>query len=309
MKRPDIDKLTALNFGAGRPAALTQLLAAMYTIRRPSCLAGVDYLKRLTGPAGQEKAMTIAAIHNPWMPFLKPNPKAALRLFCFPYAGGNALIYRNWQDALPVSVEVCPVQIPGRGSRLAEPPIADLTLLVNCISEGIHSFLDKPFAFFGHSMGAMVSFELARCLRRQGLPQPIALVVSGRRAPQTPSTSVPSYTGSDEALIEDLRRLDGTPKEVLEHPELLQMVLPILRADFEACHTYKYYPEPPLDCAILAFGGLYDKEETRHRMFGWREQTSRDFDLWMLPGNHFFLQTCESALLARLSWELRRLQR
>lgn len=253
--------------------------------------------------------MTITAIQNPWVPFLKPNPQAALRLFCFPYAGGNALIYRNWQEALPASVEVCPVQIPGRGNRLAEPPITDLTGLVDRISEGIGSLLDKPFAFFGHSMGAMVGFELARCLRRQGLPRPIALFVSGRRAPQIPSTTLPSYKGSDAELIEDLRRLNGTPREVLEQPELLQMVLPILRADFKACLTYRYHPEPPLDCPILAFGGLHDEEETRPRMLGWREQTSSDFDLWMLPGNHFFLRTCEFALLDRLSWELRRLHR
>jgi medium-chain acyl-[acyl-carrier-protein] hydrolase len=145
--------------------------------------------------------------------------------------------------------------------------------MVKSISEVIEPHLDKPFAFFGHSMGAMISHDLARALRRKYGVEPVHLFVSGRRAPQMPRTRKTTYDLPEPEFIEELRRLNGTPQEVLDQPELMQLMIPLLRADFSVCQTYQYEPEPPLTCPITVFGGLED-ETTREELVGWRAQTS-----------------------------------
>jgi len=241
---------------------------------------------------------------NPWIANYRPNPQARLRLFCFPYAGGNSTIYRNWPTSLPDLIEVCPVHLPGRAGRLNEQPFHKLLPLVEAAGAALSPYLDKPFAFFGHSMGAMISFELARLLRRQNRALPLHIFASGRRGPQVPDREDPTYNLPQSVFIEELRRLNGTPKDVLEHPELMQLMTQLLRADFEVCQTYDYRPEPPLKCPITAFGGLQDVDITREDMEGWRVQTAVAFTLRMLPGDHFFLHTQESIVLEALSREL-----
>jgi medium-chain acyl-[acyl-carrier-protein] hydrolase len=166
--------------------------------------------------------------------------------------------------------------------------------------------LATPFAFFGHSMGAMISFELARRLRREHDREPIHLFVSGRRAPQLPITEPPTYNLPEPQLIEDLRRLNGTPRAVLENPELLQLVLPLLRTDFEVCQTYTYTPQAPLSCPITVFGGLQDTEAPRESLAAWREQTTSSFTLRMFPGDHFFLHTTQHDMLRIIYEQLSR---
>src|SRR5882724_6229499 len=200
---------------------------------------------------------------NSWVGSPKPNGQSRLRLFCFPYAGGNSTIYRSWPDRLPPSIDVWPVHLPGRGGRLHEPAYTQLMPLVEAAAEALLPYLDKPFAFFGHSMGAMISFELSRLLRRRRAPQPLHLSVSGRQAPQVKDWDPPTYNLPEPEFVEELRRLNGTPKGVLEHPELMQLMIPLLRADFEVCQTYSYTPEVPLDCPVTAFGGLNDQDVTR----------------------------------------------
>ena len=251
--------------------------------------------------------MASALPPTPWLVFSKPRPQARLRLFCFPYAGGGASIFRGWPESLPASVEVCPVQLPGRERRLRERAFTRMTPLVQEIAKAMTPHLDKPFAFFGHSMGATVSFELARYLRRDYGLEPEHLFVSGRRAPQIPDTDPPTYHLPEEEFVEDLRQLNGTPTEVLEHTELLGLLLPLLRADFELIQTYRYIAEPPLDCPISAFGGLQDDEEGRNLLEGWKEQTTAPFALHMFPGDHFFLHSSQGMLLQTLSRELEQL--
>jgi medium-chain acyl-[acyl-carrier-protein] hydrolase len=239
-----------------------------------------------------------------WLPSFRPNPRASLRLFCFPYAGGSNLIFREWPADLPAHVEVCAVQLAGRGGRLYEKPHTKMEPLVPDVAQALQPYLDKPFAFFGHSMGALISFELARWLRRQDKPEPLHLFVAGHGAPQIPATDPYTFDLPEAEFIEELRRLNGTPKEVLLHTELMQLRMPLLRADFELTQTYTYTAEPPLTCPISAFGGLADEEVKRELIEQWREQTRSSFSLSMFPGDHFFLNTARQQLLHTLSREL-----
>ena len=249
--------------------------------------------------------MTIAP-SNLWVTCPKLNPQASLRLFCFPYAGGSALSFRNWPDLLPATIEVCPIELPGRGMRLKEAPFTQLAPLVEEIVQSLLPYLDKPFAFFGHSMGGLTSFEVARLLRRTYARNPAHLFVSGRRAPQIPDSDSPIHTLPDAEFLKELHRLNGTPEEVLANEELMQLLLPTLRADFAALETYTYQPESPLSRPITAFGGLQDPDVSCDMLEAWQEQTSATFSLQMFLGDHFFIHTAQSLLLQSLTQILNR---
>lgn len=250
--------------------------------------------------------MTIAP-SNPWVTYPKPNPHASLRLFCFPYAGGGALSFRGWPDRLPPTIEVCPIELPGRGMRLREAPFTRLSLLVEAIAQSLLPHLDKPFAFFGHSMGALISFELARLLLRANGCSLTHLFISGRRAPQIPEPKPPIHRLPETEFLEELRHLNGTPEAVLANEELMQLLLPTLRADFAVLETYTYRLEPPLNYPITAFGGLQDPDVSCEMLGAWRDQTSTTFSLQMLPGDHFFLHTAQPLLLQSLNQALNRI--
>jgi medium-chain acyl-[acyl-carrier-protein] hydrolase len=249
--------------------------------------------------------MTTATTFDSWIACRKPNPQARLRLFCFPYAGTGASIFRTWADGLPADVEVCPIQFPGRGTRLMETPFTQLPPLVQALARALVPLLDKPFAFFGHSLGALVGFELARQLRRQSGVQPVHLFVSADRAPQIPHPDRPIHALPEGEFLAELHRLNGIPGKVLEEAELMQIMLPILRADFAVYETYAYSTEPPLNCPISTFGGLQDRRVSRGDLEAWRAQTSGAFSLRMFPGDHFFWNTTQPLLLQALSQELR----
>ncbi|HXR64805.1 MAG TPA: alpha/beta fold hydrolase [Ktedonobacteraceae bacterium] len=240
-----------------------------------------------------------------WLQYWQRSPKARIRLFCFPYAGGSASIFRTWHQHLPQEVEVCPVQLPGREGRLSDRPFSDLHLLIDELVIALSPFLDMPYAFFGHSMGALVSFELTRYLQRvRSHPLPAHLFVSGRRAPQIPGSDPPTSSRSDADFIEELRRLKGTPELVLQNKELLTLLLPILRADFQLCETYTYRDDDPLRCSITAFGGLYDTEVPSPMIAAWREQTSLAFKHRFFDGDHFFLHKEQKALLTAIAQDI-----
>ncbi len=248
--------------------------------------------------------MKTSRLHNNWVACAKPNPQAKLRLFCFHYAGGGASVFRGWRDSLPQSVEVCAIELPGRGMRLRESPFTQLEPLVQHLASTLLPYLDKPFAFFGHSMGGLVSFELTRLLRREYRVSPVHLFVSGYRAPQVPDPDPPIHALPESEFLRELRRFNGTPEAVLENAELMQLLLPTLRADFAVIETYAYTPETPLDCPITAFGGLQDREASCDELEAWREQTNASFVLKMFPGDHFFLHSAGSLLLQDLYQKL-----
>jgi medium-chain acyl-[acyl-carrier-protein] hydrolase len=244
--------------------------------------------------------------HNasPWTAGAKPNPRARLRLFCFPYAGGAATIYRGWQSALPSHVEVLPVQLPGRGRRLNEPAYTSVGELVPAAAEALRPYFDMPFVLFGHSMGATISFELARHLRRERGLAPRRLLVSGRRAPHAPGTSPYTHDLPEPEFIKALRDLNGTPGEVTEHPELMALMLPLLRADFALSETYRCGEVTPLECPLSVYGGTRDADVTRAQLEAWRELTTGPFSLRLFPGDHFFLTSSEPLLLKAVAQEL-----
>lgn len=241
---------------------------------------------------------------NPWLALSKPDPQASLRLFCFPYAGAGPSIFRNWGAHLPLTVEVCPIQLPGRDNRLSETLFTNILSPVNALAQGLSPYLDKPFAFFGHSLGAIIAFELARELRSAYGLEPAILFASARRAPHLVNRAPITYNLPEPEFKQELSRLSGTPGDVLKDPELMQLVMPILRADFQISETYVYSAEPALSCPITALGGLKDSDVTPRDLEAWREHTVASFGLKMLPGDHFFLRTYESALLEILSAEL-----
>ena len=242
---------------------------------------------------------------TPWLVLRKFNPRAAIRLFCFPYAGGGDAIFREWPRSLPESIEVCPVQLPGRGARIAERPFTQFAPLVEAASRALVPHLDKPFAIFGHSMGALIGFELAHQLRRDYNLQPVHLFMSGRCGPQVVIDRDTSEL-SDAEFIDLLSGYNGTPKEALEDPELMQLMLPIIRADFAVCRSYRYRAAPPFDCPITAFGGLLDPAVNRECMEGWREHTTSTFLVRMLPSDHFFVTSERHLLLDAIARELHR---
>src|SRR5579863_3172734 len=204
-----------------------------------------------------------------WFEPLSTRPKPRLRVFCFPYAGGNPQMFRPWQRHFPPEVDLCLVHLPGRGKRFGQPAFTRMAPLVDAIADAIPPELQQPFAFYGHSMGATISFELARELRRRHAVEPIHLFLSGRRAPHIKDTDPPSYNLPHDEFLAELKRLNGTPKEFLENPEIAEVFLPLLRADFELIETYEYLAGERLTCPITVYGGLEDKDVPADYLRGW----------------------------------------
>jgi medium-chain acyl-[acyl-carrier-protein] hydrolase len=230
--------------------------------------------------------------------------RVAMRLFCFAYAGGGASIFSSWSKYLPNFVEICAVELPGREALFREPPFTRLPPLIEAILRSISEVLDLPFALFGHSMGALLAFELARGLRHRHLTEPATLFISGHRAPHLPDPHPPVADLPDLELIAELQRLQGTPPEALENKELMLLLLPLLRADFAICENYHYQAESPLECPIVAFGGVDDTEIEQAEILAWREHTNNVFRVQMMLGNHFFIHSAKKSMLNVLSKEL-----
>ncbi len=241
-----------------------------------------------------------------WIAFRKPRRRPALRLFCFPYAGGGASIYRTWQTDLPETVEVMPVQPPGRENRLAEPAFTAMEPLVDSLFQALKPWLDVPFAFFGFSYGTLVAYEAALRLQEELGHRPAHMILAAHRAPQLPPEHRLLYDLDDDEFKKELEELEGTPKEVLEHPELMELMMPLLRADFSINDTYKVeVAEPRLDCPVTAVGGHEDHDVQVRHLEPWKELTRGAFRLQMLAGGHFFLTENRQAVLDLVNEELR----
>lgn len=238
-----------------------------------------------------------------WLSCYKANPQAKLRLFCFPFAGGGSSIFRTWGQDLPSWVEVCPVQFPGRENRLQEKPFKHMSDLVEATVKALSHYFDLPFVFFGHSMGAWIAYEIACYLRKNANLLPKHLFISGRFAPHI-SSQINLHSLPEKEFKDALGRYNGTPKVVLENDEIMQLIMPLLRADFSICETYSYIPREALSCPITAFNGADDHLVDAKGLCGWEKYTSNKFRKEIFPGDHFFLRTAQKDLLRSISEEL-----
>jgi surfactin synthase thioesterase subunit len=267
-------------------------------------LRGLSRLFSEAGGLSPPRRLTMEkSVKNVWVAsYHKPNPRAAVRLFCFPYAGGGASVFAGWMSRLSPDIEVCPVQLPGRENRLSDPPLTSAGEAARLAVEALAPYFDMPFAFFGHSLGALVAYESAQALRRAGGPQPRHLIISARRAPQLPPDSETTWQLPDADFRRRLEELDGTPKEVLQHEELLALILPLLRADFRLAESYTHPAgNEPLDCPVAAFGGRQDTDITEDELAAWRGVTRGGFSLKMLDGGHFFIHSHAAELMSDVS--------
>lgn len=263
-------------------------------------------LQKLRQKSGQSPISTVQASApslDGWVVRSRPNEQATLRLFCFPYAGGAASIFRQWPESLPSVVEVCSIQLPGREYRIGEAAYKRMPDLLEALTEAITPYLDRPFAFFGHSMGALVSFALTRHLRQTLGKSPVRLYLAAYRAAHLPNPNIKIYHLPSE-VFKVVLRADGIPETILQNEELMQAMLPTLRADFELCDTYVYREELPLDCPVTVYGGLEDVRVGFSDLEAWYSHCNASFRLEMFPGSHFFLHSAQDLLLAAIAQDL-----
>ncbi|MGP3750117.1 thioesterase II family protein [Streptomyces sp. IBSNAI001] len=246
-------------------------------------------MNRTTTPRATRAHGWIVGTRRPAAPFA--------RLFCLPYAGGGASTYAAWPSLFPDNVEVCPVELPGRLTRWSEKAFEQAEPLVDELATALSGELDVPYALFGHSMGALLAFELARALRRRGAAEPRVLFVSGGPAPQLRRRHRQIHDQPDDVVVARLRELGAVPKDVYDEPELLELLMPTIRADFSVVETYVHRHEPPLGCPVVAFAGTEDREVPADQVDPWHEQTTGGFTRHLLPGDHFFLHSARTALL------------
>lgn len=240
-----------------------------------------------------------------WIGRPAPRSAAKLRLICLPHAGGGSAAFRPWVEHLPSDIELCSVQLPGREKRMTETPYSNMDELVADLATPLEALLDGPFALFGHSMGGLMAFALARHLRATGRPRPAHLFVSARRAPQIADADAPIHQLPDPAFVAALvRRYNGIPREILQNVALLRLFLPTLRADLTMIETYRYVDEEPFDFPISVFGGWEDARATQADLCAWRDLTRSDFALRMFPGGHFFIQSERERLVAAVAGAL-----
>jgi surfactin synthase thioesterase subunit len=237
---------------------------------------------------------------NPWL-IGRARSEAELRLFCFPWAGGSPAAFMAWQQQLPSSIEIWGIQLPGRGSRLRESALVRFDEVTDALVHVIAPFANLPFAFFGHSLGAIVAYELAQRLRDRSLPLPFHLIASAAMAPSLPRRRMRPEEFDDARLIETLERYGGTPAAALRDPQLLALVLPALRGDFTLLDGYQYRARAPLPLPVTVFAGRSDPGVTPDKLTDWYRETTFPPSQYWFDGGHFYLQEAAAPeLLERL---------
>lgn len=261
----------------------------------------------IAGLAGQSVAHHPQVLQEPtplsasrWFIRPVPRPLAEVRLICLPYAGGSAAIYMPWASSLPDSVELVCAQPPGRSSRMGEAAHATMDAMVADFATAFAGLRDKPYVLFGHSLGSRVAYAFARQCAVLGVPGPVHLIASGSRAPHVQSTRTSIHDLPKDEFVAKLRELDGTPEEILENAELLDLLIPLLRADFRIADMYRAAVRP-LECPLTVLAGVDDHEVAAVDVDAWAELTTAGCDVHWLPGGHFFINEHRAAVLARVN--------
>ncbi len=231
-----------------------------------------------------------------WFIHPRPNPNATARLFCFHPAGGNALFFHNWAKELHPSIEPILIQLPRRGSHLGKPLLTRMDPVISYLSKAILEYCNKPYYFFGHSLGALIAFELTHALQKNNKPLPYCLFASGKSPPHL-SSNKSTYHLSDRDFIDAVKQYNGLPPEILNENSLMDLFLPVLRADFEILETYVYQDRAPLFCDLIALGGIDDPIVQPNFIKEWQNYTSKSFNYHLLPGDHFFIKAKQDNVL------------
>ncbi|WP_435105098.1 thioesterase II family protein [Arhodomonas sp. AD133] len=240
-----------------------------------------------------------------WLRRFEHRPRASVRLVCLPHAGGAAGFYRRLQSIMPPWVDFIVVQYPGREERIREPCVRDIPTLAAQVARALIPRNELPLALFGHSMGAILAFEVARRLYSDHAIALEHLFVSGRCAPSIPEGGE-LHRSSDIELIRELKRLNGVSDEVLNHTKLLEFLLPIVRADYQAIETYRYVPGDALKCPLTVCIGDRDPETSREGAERWRDVGEGPFECCEFPGDHFYFADDPTALVKQLAETLQK---
>jgi medium-chain acyl-[acyl-carrier-protein] hydrolase len=242
-----------------------------------------------------------------WLVPIQPNDSASVRLFCIPYAGGSISIFNEWRGRNSLrNVEIHGVQLPGRGPRLREKPFTEAAAASEGIASALLPFTGRSYALFGHSLGALLAYETAQRLASLGAPAPSVLIASARRAPQVPSRRTPTWNLAEKDFVSELRRLQGTPEEILASKELLDLLLPLLRADFQMEETY-VHPSgyPPLTCPVVVLGGLGDPDVAESDLLAWDAVTRAGATLQhSFNAGHFYIHSNTAELIHEVATAL-----
>lgn len=233
-----------------------------------------------------------------WLIVFNPQPRPRMRLVCFPYAGGDANVFRDWAVAMPEGVEVIGLQYPGRGCNQYLSPISNCDEMALQLKAVVAPFLGIEFAFFGHSNGALISFEVARSLSAETKRRMRHLFFSAKSAPHLLNSRYKLSDLDDENFVRAIREIGGTPSEVLDDAWLVQRLLPRLRADFALGETYVYRPSAPLECDVSILHGEYDHSVDAESAKRWSELTTGDVRQCSIEGGHFFLHTHKAQVQA-----------
>ena len=235
---------------------------------------------------------------NKWISERNRLEGSRIRLFCLPHAGSGTAAFNSWKRSLPPFVELCPILLPGREVRLDEASYSNSDLLIHNMTDALIGWLDKPYAIFGHSMGALLAFELAQNLRAKGLREPSYLFLSGRIASHLSQSHQPiHHLPHDEFIAELEARYGGLPQEILQDPEMLEFFLPILRTDLTLIETHRHRDRPPLACPMMVSAGTHDVTVSTESLAAWKNHTSGDFEVHRLAGGHFYITGPSIALL------------
>jgi medium-chain acyl-[acyl-carrier-protein] hydrolase len=239
-----------------------------------------------------------------WFYIQKPRPSASHRLFCFPYAGGGASVFRDWFQSLPQEIEIVAIRPPGREIRFSGAPISSLVQLVQLLYQNLLPLFDKPFMFFGHSNGALASFELARLLEAKRTVGPDLVILSAKRPPHIPDPRKNISHLPDKEFLVELREFNGTPQEILQNQELMNLLIPVLRADFSLSETMTHVDNTPLKAETILFHGIRDRI-TKEEVVAWQDLLLKPHKLVEFSGDHFFIDSQRDELLSVLGSLLR----